>query len=212
MFELDSPGTMLLGLLTGVAFGFLLHRGAVTKHTVILRQLLLRDWTVAKIMGTAVAVGAIGFHFLVASGVTTASVKPLQLGALLSGALLFGVGLAILGYCPGTSVAAAGEGRRDAIAGVLGMVTGALAFVAAHPLMTTVRGALGDRGKETVASLTGTSPWLWVALLATAAAAAWLSSRARRTRNGAHRDGTGLVPAAGRDQLDDPTGPAPQIS
>lgn len=195
MFELDSFTKMFLGLSTGVVFGFLLHRGRVTRHTVILRQLLLRDWTVVKIMATAVAVGAIGFHFLVANGVTTASVKPLQVAALLSGALLFGVGMAVLGYCPGTSVAAAGEGRRDAIAGVLGMMTGAVAFVAAYPLMKAVRGALGDRGEVTVASLTGTSPWLWVALLAAGAGAAWLVSRSRR-RPSAPRARTTPVPAA----------------
>ena len=56
----DSPSKLLLGLVTGVAFGFLLQKGQVTKFRVIVGQLLLRDWTVAKIMGTAVAVGAIG--------------------------------------------------------------------------------------------------------------------------------------------------------
>lgn len=191
----DSPGKMLLGLITGIAFGFLLQRGEVTKHLVILKQLLLRDFTVAKIMGTAVAVGAVGFYALVASGQTPLEVKPLQLGALLGGALLFGVGMAVLGYCPGTSVAAAGEGRRDAMAGVFGMAVGAVAFVAAYPLMKSVRGALGDKGERTLPMITGTSPWLWVAALVVAVLGAWLLSRARSRHSERRSHDTQVLPA-----------------
>lgn len=191
----DSPSKMLLGLITGIAFGFLLQRGAVTKHLVILKQLLLRDFTVVKIMGTAVAVGAVGFQALVASGQTPLEVKPLQLGALLGGALLFGIGMAVLGYCPGTTVAAAGEGRRDALAGVLGMAVGALAFVAVYPLMKSVRGALGDEGELTLPMITGTSPWLWVSALVMAVLGAWLLSRARSRRSEHRSHDTRTLPA-----------------
>ena len=58
MFE--SPDQLLLGLLTGIAFGFLLQKGRVAKYQTILAQLLLKDWTVLKIMMTAVVVGSIG--------------------------------------------------------------------------------------------------------------------------------------------------------
>ena len=43
--------------------------------------------------------------------------------------VLFGTGLALLGYCPGTTLTAIGEGRRDAMIGALGMLTGALLYV-----------------------------------------------------------------------------------
>ncbi len=56
MFE--SPEKLALGLLTGIIFGFLLQRGHVAKYRTILGQLLLRDWTVVKVMGTAIVVGA----------------------------------------------------------------------------------------------------------------------------------------------------------
>ena len=68
-------------------------------------------------MGTAMAVGAVGVHALVQSGRASYEIKPLRLGAILGGAVLFGTGLAVLGYCPGTTLAAVGEGRRDALAG-----------------------------------------------------------------------------------------------
>ena len=117
----DSPDKLLLGLATGVVFGVLLQKGRVAKFPVIVGQFLLKDWTVAKIMGTAVVVGAAGVYALVATGHADLHVKPLLLGGVLLGGVLFGVGMTVLGYCPGTTVAACGEGRRDAAAGVLGI-------------------------------------------------------------------------------------------
>ena len=173
----DSPDKLLLGLATGVVFGFLLQKGRVAKFPVIVGQFLLRDWTVVKIMGTAVVVGAVGVFALVAAGHAGLHVKPLLLGGVLSGGVLFGVGLAVLGYCPGTTVAACGEGRRDAVAGLLGMFAGAFGFVAAWPALQPVINGLGDAGKVTLPDLTGTSPWLWVGGLAALGGVAALTFR-----------------------------------
>jgi hypothetical protein len=46
-----------IGLLTGILFGFLLQKGGVTKYDVIINQLLLIDFTVVKIMLSAVITG-----------------------------------------------------------------------------------------------------------------------------------------------------------
>lgn len=159
----DSPDKLLLGLATGIVFGFLLQKGQVAKFPVIVGQFLLKDWTVVKIMGTAVVVGAVGVYALVAAGHASLHVRPLLLGGVLLGGVLFGIGLAVLGYCPGTTVAACGEGRPDAAAGVLGMLAGALAFVAVWPALQPVIKGLGDQGKVTIPDLTATSPWLWIA-------------------------------------------------
>ena len=176
MFE--SPERLVLGLVTGVIFGFLLQKGRVAKFPVIVGQFLLKDWTVVKVMGSAVVVGAVGVFALVALGQATPHVKPLLLGGVLLGGVLFGVGMTVFGYCPGTSVAACGEGRRDAMAGVLGMMAGAFGFVAAWPSLQPIVKGLGDRGKVTLPSLTGTSPWLWVGAIAVCGAlAAWWFSR-----------------------------------
>jgi uncharacterized protein len=162
----DSPDKLLLGLATGIVFGVLLQKGRVAKFPVIVGQFLLKDWTVVKIMGTAVVVGAVGVFALVATGQANLHIKPFLLGGVLLGGVLFGVGMLVLGYCPGTSVAACGEGRRDAMAGVGGMFAGALAFVAAWPALQPVIKGLGDYGKVTLPDLTATSPWLWIAGLA----------------------------------------------
>lgn len=163
--RVESPGKLVLGLGTGVAFGALLQKGRVGKYDVIVEQLLLKDATVAKIMGTAIVVSAAGIQALVQTGHATLDVKPLRLLSVTGGAVLFGTGLALIGYCPGTTLAAAGEGNRDAIAGVLGMLAGAALFVRTYPKLEPVLAA-GDRGKVTLPKATRTSPWPWIAAMA----------------------------------------------
>ncbi|MBX3448248.1 MAG: YeeE/YedE family protein [Planctomycetaceae bacterium] len=173
----DSPDKLALGLVTGIAFGFLLQKGRVAKYEVILGQLLLKDWTVVKVMGTAVVVGSVGVYTLVEGGWASLEVKPLLYGGVISGAVLFGIGMALLGYCPGTSVAACGEGRRDAMVGVLGMLTGAGLFVALHSMMQPIIQGMGNDGKPTLPEVLGISPWAVVAILVAAGILAyWLTS------------------------------------
>jgi len=179
----DSPLRLALGLVTGIAFGVLLQKGRVAKHGVIVGQLVLRDWTVLKIMLTAIAVGAIGFWALVLAGATSVEVKPAAMGGVLLGALLFGAGLAILGYCPGTTVAAVGEGRRDAVAGLLGMFTGAFAFVLGYPSLDRAASSVADWGEVTLPDLTALGPLAWVAGLGVIVIAAYAVSRRRRLRS-----------------------------
>lgn len=159
----DTPGNLILGLLTGIAFGFFLQKGRVAKFNVILGQLLLRDWTVVKIMATAVAVGSVGVYALVELELATLHIKPALLGGVIIGGLLFGIGLAVFGYCPGTGVAASGEGHRDAMIGVAGMLCGAAVYVALYPNLKPMITALADWGKITVPEAASSfSPWPWV--------------------------------------------------
>lgn len=176
----DAPEKLILGLVTGMLFGFLLQKGRVAKYEVIVGQFLFKDWTVVKTMGTAVIVGAIGVYGLVQADLASLHIKPALFGGVLAGAVCFGVGMAVLGYCPGTSVAGCGEGRRDAMVGVLGMLAGAAAFVATYPQLQPIIQGLGDYGKVTLPEMTGTSPWLWIAILAAGGLAAWFFDRYRK--------------------------------
>lgn len=162
----DSMGMRLLGLATGLVFGGLLQRGRLTRPEVILGQLRFRDARVAQTMAAAIATGAVGIQALERRGLTQKDVKPLKVGGVVAGAALFGGGLALFGYCPGTSIAAAGEGRRDAIAGVLGMFAGAAAFVALYPRLVALIELGGDLGKSSVPVATRTRSEPWVAGLA----------------------------------------------
>ena len=164
MFE--EPLKLVLGLLTGILFGVLLQKGQVAKFQKLLGQFLLRDFTVVKIMATAIAVGTIGVHALVAMGMAEIHIQTASLARVIVGGALFGAGLAVFGLCPGTSVAACGEGRRDAMVGVLGMFVGAGVYVAAFPALQPMIQSMADFGKVTLPQFTGTSPWLWAGGLA----------------------------------------------
>lgn len=172
---------LLLGLFTGFLFGVLLQKGRVAKYRVIVGQFLLRDGTVLKVMGTAVIVGAVGVFALRELEMVSLHIKPTLLGGVIAGGALFGIGMGLLGYCPGTSVAACGEGRKDAIAGVLGQLTGALVFITAYGWLDPLI-KLGDFGKITLPGVTHTSPWIWIAAIAIVGlVAGYWSGRPRQT-------------------------------
>lgn len=180
MFE--EPWKLLLGLFTGIVFGFLLQKGRVARFPVIVGQFLLRDWTVVKIMLTAIAVGSVGVYALVTLGMAQLHIKPAALAGIISGGLLFGTGISVLGYCPGTTVAACGEGHRDAMVGIAGMLCGAFVYVWLYPVFNSVMKIYPDWGKITIPQTTETSPWLWISLLgmsAVTAAVVFLAVRRR---------------------------------
>jgi uncharacterized protein len=152
----------LLGLLTGFVFGFLLQKGHVAKHDVIVNAFLLKDFTAVKIMATAGAVGAVGFYTFQQMGLIDLQIKAAELGGIITGAILFGIGIVLYGYCPGTGVAAVGEGHKDAAVGMLGMLGGALLYVLTFPFIKELRAMFPDLGKVTLFHVTKSSPWIWV--------------------------------------------------
>jgi hypothetical protein len=92
-------------------------------------------------------------------GLVKLAIKPTILGAVIMGGLLFGLGWGLLGYCPGTSLGAIGEGRWDALWGVLGMLVGAGIFAEAYPLMKVTVLTWGNYGKITIPQVLGINHW-----------------------------------------------------
>jgi hypothetical protein len=155
---------LTIGFCLGILFGFLLQKGGVTRYDVILGQLLLTDFIVVKVMLTAVVVGKIGVHFLKRLGVAQLHPKPGSVGSSVVGGLIFGVGFALLGYCPGTMVGAIGQGSLDALfGGLLGMLIGAGLFAEFYPVLEKGILRRGDFGELTFPQLLKVNPW-WVIL------------------------------------------------
>jgi uncharacterized protein len=164
-----SPRELLMGAIAGFIFGFLLQKGGVTRYRVLMGQFLLKDWTVAKIMGTAIVVGGLGFYAMRLWGVEAPMhVKPAQVWGNLLGAVIFGVGMAVLGYCPGTSVGAMGDRSRHAIFGVFGMLVGAGLYAEAFPWFQERVLQPVDLGEITLPAVTQLPPLLWVLLVGVA--------------------------------------------
>ena len=146
-----SPGKLIAGVIFGLAFGFLLQKGGVGKYHILLGQLLLQDWTVVKIMMTAVVVGMVGIFVLHHFAKVNLHLKPTKLGPNIMGGLLFGAGFALIGYCPGTGAAALGQGSWDALFGIAGLVAGSWLYAELSGMLKKTVEKWGDLGKLTLA-------------------------------------------------------------
>jgi len=148
---------LLIGFLIGITFGFLLQKGNVTEYNVIINQLLLKDFTMFKIILSAILTGMIGIHTLKKLGYIDLKPKPSYIKTILIGGLIFGAGFAILGYCPGTVAGAFGSGSIDAFFGMIGLILGAGIFASIYPKVKNKYMKKG-LGKVTILDITNTHP------------------------------------------------------
>jgi uncharacterized membrane protein YedE/YeeE len=119
---------ILIGLATGLVFGFALEKSRVFEPGVIVGQMQLRNFLMLKIFLAAVITGLIVLAVMNGVFGVRLSLKPLLYKADLIGGLILGVGIALAGACPGTTMAQIGAGYRDAIFVLFGGLAGALAY------------------------------------------------------------------------------------
>ncbi|MHB8771788.1 MAG: DUF6691 family protein [Syntrophales bacterium] len=155
---------LITGLITGIIFGFLLQKGRVIRYDKQVGALRLLDMTIVKFMLTSILVAMVGVYLLVDLGLAKLSLKATILGSNIIGGLIFGIGWGVLGYCPGTQMGALGEGRWDALWGILGMLAGAALFAEAYPLLKVTVLTWGNFGKITIPQVLGVNHWIVIAL------------------------------------------------
>ena len=132
-FELGyfgARGALVAALTIGIAFGWCLESAGMGSARKLAGQFYLTDLTVFKVMFTAIVTAMLGVFWLGRLGVldlTRVYVPDTYLVPQLVGGLVFGVGFALGGLCPGTSCVAAATGRLDGVALVAGMWSGVLA-------------------------------------------------------------------------------------
>ena len=165
---------LIYGAVTGIFFGILLQKARVIRYDKQLGALRLIDMTIVKFMLSAVVVAMAGIYALYDIGLVNLDVKATIIGANVIGGLLFGVGWAILGYCPGTSAGALGEGRWDALWGILGMLAGGALFAEAYPLLKKSVLKWGTLGEITLPGVLGVSHWIFIPIFAVASLALFI--------------------------------------
>jgi len=119
----------------GTLFGFVLHRVGASNPENIINMLRLTDLHLMKTILFAIGLSSSVLFLGMAIGLIDPghlSVKASFNGVMLGGALL-GLGFGAVGYCPGTGLAALGDGRRDAVAFVFGGLAGAFAYMLSYP-------------------------------------------------------------------------------
>lgn len=172
---------VLAGLFVGLFFGFFLQKAHVTRFSTIVGQLILKDFTVMKVIMTAIACGSLGLYLLklffpeielIISSTTL-------LAAALGGGI-FGIGMAILGYCPGTCVGALAEKTKDARFGILGMILGAALYAEIYPWIHNTLKPACLITKVTLPEYFQLSPWLFIALCGSVVAVFILCDKKRK--------------------------------
>ncbi|MDG6256216.1 MAG: YeeE/YedE thiosulfate transporter family protein [Methanomicrobiaceae archaeon] len=170
MFEqlhANREAQLALGLVMGIAFGFFLQTGGVTDYDIIIGQLLFTDFTVVKVMLSAVLVGMIGVYLMKGKGLVRLHARTGSVGSTVVGGLIFGAGFAVLGYCPGTVAGAVGQGALDALfGGALGILLGTGIYAAIYPALQRRILGVGTFPSETVPAMLRVNPWMVIVPLA----------------------------------------------
>ncbi|WP_353618557.1 YeeE/YedE thiosulfate transporter family protein [Arthrobacter sp. SLBN-53] len=122
---------MWVGLPLGVGFGAIASLWGIGNPETIIRAARLIDRLLPACFLLVTALGSVLLYGLHASGLAMHfSPKPTYIYGVVLGGILFGVGLALSGYLPGTALMAIGEGRRDALLAIPGGLLGASAWTA----------------------------------------------------------------------------------
>ena len=146
---------LFYGLITGAFFGFFLQRSRVVRYDKQIGALRFMDMTILKFMLSSIVVGMVGIYFLRDLGLVQLRFVPTTIAMNVLGGLIFGAGWGVLGYCPGTQGGALGEGRLDALWGILGMTLGAGLYAEFYPAITKNLAGVGDYGFITLPQVLG---------------------------------------------------------
>lgn len=188
MFPLNDAG-MWSGLLCGALFGFVLERAGFGSPDKLTGQFRFNDWSVLKVMFTAIVVTAFGLWALRAAGLMAADAvfvpSALLVAAALGGALV-GAGFAVGGYCPGTSVVGLCSGRLDALVFLVGLLLGTVVFAGLYRPSVEALLALGEiETGDTFADAWGIPDLVMIGAMAAALAGVFaLGGRMERASRG----------------------------
>jgi len=180
---------MWSGLLCGALFGVVLESAGFGSPAKLTAQFRLSDWSVFKVMFTAIVVAATGLWLLRVTGLMNADAvfvpTSFVMAAAVGGALV-GAGFAIGGYCPGTSVVGLFSGRLDALVFVLGLLAGTVVFAGLYGPAVEQLLALGEvAAGDTFADAFGIPDVLMLVVMGAALVLVfWLGSRMERARRG----------------------------
>jgi hypothetical protein len=166
-FEMSDAASLGLALLFGIFFGLSLERSGLGDPHKLTGVFYLRDFTVPKVMFTAIVVASTGIYLL-------SDLRLMDLGRVyiiptffwpqLVGGLIFGVGFVVSGYCPGTAVTGLASGRLDALVTMAGVSAGSLLFAALYPMLEGFY-LSSDMGVMTVPKLLGVNHWIVIVAL-----------------------------------------------
>jgi uncharacterized membrane protein YedE/YeeE len=120
---------LALVVVLGAAFGFVLSGVGFTEYDELHKMLTFADLRMFLTFCGAVALSSVGYFAL-------RNARPLPKGVLhkgtVPGGILFGIGWAVAGACPGVALAQLGQGKLWVLAAIAGIVVGTLGYGVLH--------------------------------------------------------------------------------
>ena len=127
----------IAAVLIGILFGYALQRSGFTNSRKISAAFYMKDVDVPVVMFTAIVTASIGLWGMSLLGLIDLGkfyFLPSYLIPMIVGGFIFGIGMAVGGFCPGTSLASMVTGKIDAMVFVGGFLLGSLLFGDLYPI------------------------------------------------------------------------------
>ena len=177
----------IFAVLLGMGFGFALEASGFSSSRKIIGTFFGYDFVVVKVFFTAAIVASMGLLYLSYFGLVDYSqlyIQPTFLTGAIVGGVIMGVGFAMGGFCPGTSLCAAAVGKLDGIVFLGGMFIGGFLFSESFPLWQNLYNS-GSQGSKMINDAFGISPELFTFFLVLAAVgmfygAAWVQKKVKK--------------------------------
>ena len=129
---------LIMALVVGLTFGYVLEKGGLGNAKKLIAQFQLKDLAVFKVMFTAIITALLGLFILSSLEMINLDLIAISDSFILPqivGGLLLGIGFAVAGYCPGTTIVGIATGKIDALFSLVGVVVGTWIFVMAYDLI-----------------------------------------------------------------------------
>ncbi len=177
----------IFALILGMGFGFALESSGFSSSRKIIGTFFGYDFVVVKVFFTAAIVASVGLLYLSYFGLLDFSllyIQPTFLTSAIVGGIIMGIGFAMGGFCPGTSLAASAVGRIDGMVFFGGMFIGVFLFSESFPLFENMYYS-GSLGAKMINTTLGISPELFTFFLVLAAmgmffGAAWVQKKVKK--------------------------------
>ena len=160
LVQKQHHGPIWLIVLIGILFGIIIQWTRVDTFDKIAGFAMLRGFKVPKMLFFTIGIASIGLYFMIKLGYAHYHIKPITIGGLIIGGVLFAIGMAILGLCPGTGPVAVSEGNLDVLTGLIGGLLAGGLFTYLYPSLKSIIGP--NLGKITLAQLVGHDWFIFV--------------------------------------------------
>lgn len=133
MYPLFTTGSisydlnLFYAIFIGVAFGYILERAGFGKSTHIAPIFYFKNLRVAETMVSAILTAGAWLAFAVYNGwidYNQVFIPATYVWPYLVGGIIFGLGMVMAGWCPGTAIVGFASGKIDAAVFMLGMIAG----------------------------------------------------------------------------------------